>query len=140
MTYTKLLALDNRSPAPNRVPVSQHDAIDGTTRSIVIEAKQPRKHDTMPPRDHDTKNPLPDDDLVARLHGAVKQVGKEAATYRFHRREKSRLVEVVYRYGRRGYRTSENQVVRIAVNWMLAEYRAKGKASLLHRVLRALYG
>ena len=77
--------------------------------------------------------------MVSRLHATVKHCGKEAATYRFARREKTELMELVYRYGKRGYRTSENEIVRIAVNWMLEEHKTRAKRGVLHLVLRALH-
>ena len=76
--------------------------------------------------------------LVRQLRKMVKVLGKEAATHRFTREEKDRLADIVYTYGRQGFRTSENEVVRIGVNWLLEEYQANGKGSILHRVLRAL--
>ena len=76
--------------------------------------------------------------LVRQLRKTVKVLGKEAATHRFTREEKDHLADIVYTYGRQGFRTSENEVVRIGVNWLLVEYGANGKGSVLHRVLRAL--
>jgi hypothetical protein len=73
-----------------------------------------------------------------RIRTAVRRLGKEAATHRFTVEEKRALGEIVYRYGRRGWRTSENEVVRVAVNWLLADHRERGERSLLHRVLAAL--
>ena len=76
--------------------------------------------------------------MVRRLRKAVKQIGKEAATHRFTLEEKAGLADTVYTYGRQGTRTSENEIVRIGVNWLLEDYRENARQSVLHKVLRAL--
>ena len=91
--------------------------------------------DTMPPRNHDTTTPS----MVELVRKAVKRVGKEAATYRFSPEEKQHLADIVYTYGRQGYRTSENEITRIAVNWLLWDYQEQGAQSVLARLLDALH-
>jgi len=76
--------------------------------------------------------------LVERLRKAVKQVGKEAATYRLTEAEKKKLKEIIYTYGGQGYRTSEIEIARIGLNWLLEDYGANGKRSVLHKILKAL--
>ena len=76
--------------------------------------------------------------MVRRLRKAVKQVGKEAATHRFTQAEKESLRDIVYTYRRQGYRTGENEIARIGVNWLVEDYRENGKRSVLHRILKAL--
>jgi len=51
---------------------------------------------------------------VQRIRKATRQIGKEA------------LADIIYRYGRLGLKTSEKEVVRIAVNWMLGDQGALG--------------
>jgi hypothetical protein len=75
---------------------------------------------------------------VETLRKTVKQIGKEAATHRFTIEEKRSLAELVYTYGRQGYRTTENEITRIAVNWLMLDHQENGKASVLAQVLRAL--
>ena len=77
--------------------------------------------------------------MVQRLRKAVKHLGKEAATYRFTEEEKEALADAVYTYGRQKYRTSENEIVRIGINWLLEDYQASGEESVLHKVLEALH-
>ena len=92
------------------------------------------KHDTTVPRYHGIVTP----GEVRRLRKALKQLGKEAATYRFTREEKDQLSDVIHTCRRRGYRTSEVEITRIAVNHLVGDYRVGGRKSVLHRVLRAL--
>jgi hypothetical protein len=76
--------------------------------------------------------------MMHAIRHAVHRVGKDAATYRFTREEKDGLMEVIYQQSRAGIRTSENEVVRIAVNWMLQNHRAEGEGSVLSLVIKTL--
>ena len=76
--------------------------------------------------------------MVERLRKAVKEIGKEAATHRFTQEEKEQLADIVYSHSRQGYRTSENQLARIGVNWLIEDYRMNGKESVVRKVLNAL--
>jgi hypothetical protein len=87
-------------------------------------------------RNHDTTVPLDHVDIPAVVE-AVTQLGKEAATHRFTREEKRALSDIVYTYRNQGTRTSENELLRIALNTMVADYRANGENSVLARVLAA---
>ena len=69
---------------------------------------------------------------------AVKQIGKEAATHRFTLEEKNLLADIEYTYKRRGVRTSENEVTRIAINYIVEEYRQNGEESILAKILKRL--
>lgn len=109
-------------------------------------SKQPerttRGHDTTKPRHLDTTPPTTvsryHDTVVEVVRRAVKEFGKEAATHRFTLEEKKAIAEVLYTYQRQGVRTSENEITRIAVNFILDDYRQHGESSLLDRVLKAL--
>lgn len=87
-------------------------------------------HDTMPPRYQNA--------TVERIRRAVRTCGKEAATHRFTAGEKEAIAEIVYACKRRGLRTTENEIARIAVNFIVADHQARGEESLLTRVLLAL--
>lgn len=77
-------------------------------------------------------------DLVETIRKNVKRLGKESTVYRFTPEEKSALADIVYTYKRNGMRTSENEVIRIAMNWLLENYRTDGKNSMLAQVLDKL--
>lgn len=126
----------------------------------------PCNHDTMTPSNHDTTIPLhqyPSNssihtnkvianqpaavgdnhatktrDMVRRIRGCVHCIGKETATYRFTRDEKAGLMEIVYEQGKVGIRTSENEMVRIGLNWLLQNHHMQGEGSMLSLVLEAL--
>jgi hypothetical protein len=75
---------------------------------------------------------------VRRLRQAVRRIGKEAATHRFTPQEKADLAQIIYEQGRAGVKTCENEIVRIAVNWLIAEHRAREGQSVLAQALQAL--
>lgn len=114
---------------------------------------------TMTPRHHETTTPDNNMGDIARKNGteptinnedtnaatmetirkAVKQLGKEAATHRFTVQEKNVLADIVYTHTRQGYRTSENEITRIAVNWLILDYQEQGEQSVLARMLETLH-
>jgi hypothetical protein len=69
---------------------------------------------------------------------AVKELGKEAATHRFTQGEKSALADIIYAYKSQGLRTSENEITRVAINFIISDYKANGENSVLDRTLKAL--
>lgn len=113
------------SPAAKPDVVPEPSAPDTTT---------PRYHDTtrdtMVPRHHDT--------IFETTRRAVKQFGKEAATHRFTLEEKKALKAIERDYGELGIRTSENEITRIAINYMLEDYRVNKKKSIVAQVLELL--
>ena len=76
--------------------------------------------------------------MIELIRKAVKEFGKEAATHRFTVEEKRAIVDIIYAYKNLGLRTSENEIARIAVNFIISDYRENGENSVLDRVLRAL--
>ncbi len=84
--------------------------------------------------------PISLDIMIEKIRKTVKQLGKEAATYRFTVEEKKALTDIVYTYKSRGIRTSENEVARIALNWLIEDYHENGETSILARVLEKLNG
>lgn len=77
-------------------------------------------------------------DPVEIIRRIVKRPGKEVVYVRLTPEEKSQLADVVYRYKRQGVRTSDNELGRIAINNLLADYREHGDESMLAKVLAAL--
>lgn len=137
MTFNELLELD-RETRRKQTKISQRQASSSSETPRPTPGKNGAKvagrRDTATRRGHGIMTPS----MVRRLRKAVKQVGKEAATHRFTQAEKESLRDIVYTYGRQGYRTSENEIARIGVNWVVEDYRENGKRSVLHRILKAL--
>lgn len=76
--------------------------------------------------------------VIEAIRRIVKVPGKEVSFVRLTQNEKGQLTDIVYTYKRRGHRTTENEINRIAVNFILEDYHAHGEASVLARVLEAL--
>lgn len=127
---------DKNSPSHSQQnpPVVQQEASFDT----VI----PRHHDTTvsttTPRYQDTMIPKAEDDLLEMVRKAVKQVGKEAATQRLTIEEKQALDDIEYSYKRRGIKTSGNEIMRIATNYIIQDYRQNGENSIVAKVLKKL--
>jgi hypothetical protein len=105
----------------------------------------PSHHDTTVPSDHGITTPRHRDtdipeasDLLFVVRKAVKQFGKEAATHRFTQAEKQAIAELVFHYKARGIRTSENEIARIAINYLVHDYHLRGERSVLHQCLVSL--
>lgn len=97
-----------------------------------------KRRDTAIPRHHRTMTPRYHDAIIEAVRVAVKEFGKEAATHRFTLEEKKAIANLVYTYKLLGVKTSENEIARIAINFLLADYREKGERSILHQTLKAL--
>jgi hypothetical protein len=100
--------------------------------------EQPSNRDTTTPRNHDTTVSRYHDTIIERVRKAVKDFGKEAATHRFTVEEKKAIADIIYSYKNRGIRTSENEIARIAVNFIVEDYRENGENSVLDKALKAL--
>jgi hypothetical protein len=153
---------------PPEIPEESNTTADKNTESASV-AEKPHSpastpsgiHDTVIPRYHETKilsdqpqvvtqNPSTttptteatelSPELLEEVRKVVKQLGKEAATHRFSLEEKRAIADLVYSYNRQGYRTSENEITRIAINWLLIDFRERGAQSVLARMLEVLHG
>jgi hypothetical protein len=68
----------------------------------------------------------------------VKKSGKEVSFVRLTQDEKNELADIVYTYKRQGVKTTENEINRIAINFLLEDYKHNGEASVLVKVIEAL--
>jgi hypothetical protein len=72
------------------------------------------------------------------IRKTVKQFGKEPTTHRLTPDEKKALLKLVFDYKNQGIRTSENEIVRIAINYILQDYVIYKKESILDRLIHTL--
>jgi len=126
-------APEKTTPKKKRSP-SKRDTVTPRHRDTT----QPRNRGITTPRHHATMQPRYQGSTVEAIRAAVKLFGKEAATYRFTAAEKKALADLVYTYKRQGIRTSENEISRVGINFMMADYEENGENSILHKVLTAL--
>ena len=108
------------------------------SRKPVKATKKPSNRDTTQPHNHTTTVSRYHATIIELVRKAVKELGKEAATHRFTIREKKELADIIYSYKNRSVRTSENEVTRIAVNFIINDYKENGENSILDRTLKAL--
>ena len=101
---------------------------------------KPQHRDTTQPRHHATMTPRYRDTTIEAIRGAVKIIGKEAATHRFTLEEKRAFRDIIYAYEGQGLKTNENELSRIGINFLIEDYKAYGENSILHKVLKALKG
>ncbi|MBI3732531.1 MAG: hypothetical protein HY259_03625, partial [Chloroflexi bacterium] len=64
------------------------------------------------------------DGLINTIRKIVKSTGKEVSFVRLTLEEKKQLVDIVYSYKSQGIKTSETEINRIAVNFLLEDYQA----------------
>lgn len=79
-----------------------------------------------------------DAENIERIRKVVKAIGKEVTYVRLLPEEKEKLGDIVYAYKRLGIKTSENEIGRIAINFLTQDYEAHGENSVLAKVLAAL--
>jgi hypothetical protein len=133
-------------PPKGKSSVRKKKSKAAARRNTATPPSQPKNHDTTIPRNHDTTTPRNHGATVSRYHDtiielvrkAVKELGKEAATHRFTQEEKSALADIISAYKSQGLKTSENEITRVAINFIISDYKAIGENSVLARVLKAL--
>ena len=140
-TYGKLMELNQPLKV---VPVEPQEPQSSVDVPPVVDTPQTRKQpkpqyrDTKQPRYHDTVIPRHHETIIQLIRSAVKQFGKEAATHRFTMDEKRAIADVVYAYRKEGIKTSENEISRIGVNFLIEDYKTNGEKSILDKALKAL--
>ena len=128
------------APPPDEPPKNKKQGKRKDHTGKLRVARRQSNRDTTTPRNHDTAVSRYHDTIIESVRKAVKEFGKEAATHRFTVAEKKAIADIIYAYRSRGIRTSENEIARIAVNFIVNDYRENGGTSILDRVLRALNG
>ncbi len=135
-TYSKLAETAEKKqqpvpPAPVAQPRTQK-VYDETRQATTI----PRNRDTTAARTHDTT--ADSGDYIEVVRKAVKLLGEKAATHRFTADEKDAIADIVYALKKKGISTSENEITRIAINYLVWEHRQNKQTSILSTVLERL--
>ena len=139
-TYTKLLQAEKEQAKPvtaGKPPTPQKPK----PKKKAAKKSEPvvsRHHDTVIPRNHDTTTPRYHDTTIEAIRKAVKQIGKEAATHRFTEAEKKAIASIVFTYKNQGVFTSENEISRIAINFIIEDFEQNGEESVLAKAIKAL--
>jgi len=123
-------------PSPLRPPIESTSGLPGQSTDEAIHhsgsnSDQRAITQASTQTNRDTEN-------IERIRKVVKVSGKEVTYVRLLPEEKEKLGDVVYTYKRRGIKTSENEIGRIAINFLTQDYEAHGENSVLAKVLAAL--
>jgi hypothetical protein len=77
--------------------------------------------------------------IIETLRKAVREPGKERTDVGFSKSEKDALRDLAYTFTRNGQRTTINDIVRIAVNWLIHDYTAQAHKNILSKIVEALH-
>jgi hypothetical protein len=78
------------------------------------------------------------DSMIETIRKTVKSLGTKVSFTRVTPEEKARVEDIVYTYKRQGVKTSENEINRIAMNFLIEDFAKNGKESVLTQVVEAL--
>ncbi len=123
-------------PAARQAP--QQAPVPSRTQSTEPKPTQENMNGSVISRNRDVMTSRYTDELIEGIRKNVRAVGREPGTIRLTEQEKVELTDIIYTLGRQGNRTSENEIYRIGLNFLLADWREHGQESLLARVLAAL--
>ena len=130
----------NPEPPPNELPVAKGEQPlpSGPKNAHHHDTAVPRHHGITVSQQHGTTIPQVYGVAIEQVRKAVKEFGKEAATHRFTAQEKKEIADLIYTYKSQGVKTSENEMARIAINFLIEDYKQNGEGSVLSKILAAL--
>jgi hypothetical protein len=111
-------AQDTPEETPTRQPVPKKASRQDSKRASMLVSNQ--------------------EDVIETIRKTVKSLGNKVSYTRLTPDEKGRIAEIVYTYKRQGMKTSENEINRIAINFLIEDFHAHGEDSVLAKVIDAL--
>jgi hypothetical protein len=108
-------------------PLFRNSSSKNKTSVSSNKKEPPSKHDSKPSCNHDV--------MIADIAKAIREIGKEVCTYRLTEQEKTTLVEIIYHYRMQKYRLSENEIARIAINFIIQDFNSNKKDCILSRII-----
>lgn len=114
------------------------DVEDDSTFASLMNAERPKVQASSKASSQASKLAIEPTDSFERIRRAVKEIGKESGGYRFSAVEKEQLADTVYAFRKQGVTTDQNQIVRIAVNYLLEDLKENGDTSILAETLERL--
>lgn len=134
-------ATEDKVPPPDQVT---HDTVsESPARSASDAAAQTQKQTRSRSkggvriRSGITSSPA-DIDVIEEIRQIVKVPGREVSYVRLTPEEKAHLSDTIYTFKRQGQKTTETEINRIALNYLLNDYFEHGEQSVLARVIAAL--
>jgi hypothetical protein len=127
-----------QEPQPVELPHTADQPVQQPRPRRSAKAEQESKLDSKRASKHASTQAVLSDSQIESIRKLVKTPGKEVSYVRLTPQEKDELAEILYTYKRRGTKTTENEITRIAVNYLVVDYKENGDASVLSRVISAL--
>jgi hypothetical protein len=107
-------------------------------QKALLQSKEPRKKAIKKGSYRASTLASKQDSMIETIRKTVKTLGTKVSFTRVTPEEKGRLEDIVYTYKRQGIKTSENEINRIAMNFLVEDFNKNGKESVLAQVIEAL--
>jgi hypothetical protein len=126
------------SPQPIQEPKVDVDSTQTKPEKVAGngDVTTPRRRDTMASRRHDATTPKKFAVDEQKLAETLKEVGRERTSLRMTEDEKAGVAQIVYNLRAEGVKLSENDVFRVALNFVLEDYEFNTPNSLIESVLK----
>ena len=129
-------------PQPTEPAKKEKDVVEKKRSKSVKAPKTQRRHAIMQSSNHaiiqSSMTSRRHDAIIEIVRKTVKVIGKEPSTHRLTPEEKKAIIDIVYSYKSRGIKTSENEIARIAIDFLVNEYKENRENSILHKAIKAL--
>jgi hypothetical protein len=131
------------TPSPDTVKPINHGPTPPPHTTDVTQNASPMPPASKPDRLHASNhasNLAVSPETIESIRKVVKNPGKQEVLYvRVSKEEKDAFEDITYTYKRQGIKTSDNEIARVAINTLLADYKANGANSLLAILLASLH-
>jgi len=123
-----------------------HEETEVEARSALGAVTPSRRHAVMPSRSHAVTPAQVQEHLLIDRHkwgaeravAALKLIGSEKGTMRLTSEERGKLKSTAFNYQTSGVNLSENEILRIALNYLLEEDEYPGSHSRLDQIITEL--
>ena len=137
--YDTLLEEPKKATPPEETkPPVKKDIEQQSHPAKKIENKKAVNNDSKTASTHASKLASNHDEVIELIRKTVKRGGKEVIFVRLTPEEKAQLRDIIYTYERQGIETSANEIGRIGLNYLMADYLANEEESVLAKVIAAL--
>ena len=144
-TYSKLLEAQEKKHQPATTEPVVEPTKQDTKTTTEKEMNKPSSNDVVTSRNHDSStarrrdvSSAIDDDFIEEVRKAVRLVGTNNSSHRLTNEEKEAITDIIYALKKKGFNTNENQIARIAIDYLIADFRKNKQSSFLTRMLERL--
>ncbi|MDQ6735706.1 MAG: hypothetical protein M3Z35_16595 [Nitrospirota bacterium] len=136
--FTGLDKMLLRSKKPTPLPEAEGNP---EPKADTKQTEPPVKPSASAPKNdryHDSNLSSDQSAMFAQIRRSVRARGTEQSIHRLSPQEKRDIKDIVYAYDTQGIRTSEVELTRIALNFLIADHKEHKKGSILAKVLSSL--